>query len=150
MHGDRESPLLSATQLTLLPNDQPDQPEQATALGLSGVVDDGQFVAVMDGVDPFSGVNLGRAFGEKSVRSYDVTFSAPKSVSVLAALADPVVRGEVLAAHDAAVDAVLGYVQRHAQTRFRVGEVVSVDVAGIAVGVFRQHASRELDPQLAA
>ena len=51
----------------------------------------------MNGVDPFSGVALGRAFGERSVRGYDVTFSAPKSVSVLAALADPLVRGEVLA-----------------------------------------------------
>jgi hypothetical protein len=47
------------------------------------------------------------------------------------------------------VDAVLGYVERHALTRFRVeGEVVSVDAAGIAVGVFRQHVSREVDPQL--
>ncbi|MFN0090199.1 MAG: MobF family relaxase [Acidimicrobiales bacterium] len=123
--------------------------DAATQLGISGVVDDGQFVAVMNGVDPFSGVGLGRAFGEKSVRGYDMTFSAPKSVSVLAAVADAEVRVEVLAAHDAAVDAVLGFVQRHAQTRFRVaGEVVSVDVSGIAVGVFRQHVSRELDPQL--
>jgi hypothetical protein len=34
-------------------------------------------------------------------------------------------------------------------TRFRVeGEVVSVDAEGIAGGVFRQHVSREMDPQL--
>jgi len=60
-----------------------------------------------------------------------VTFSAPKSVSILAAVADPSARAEVLAAHDAAVVAVLGYVQRHAQTRFRVeGVVVSVDAEG--------------------
>ena len=118
-------------------------------LGLSGVVDDGAFVSLLAGVDPSIGVPLGRAFGEKSVRGYDVTFSAPKSVSVLAAVADPATRAEVHAAHDAAVDAVLGYVQRHAQTRFRVeGEVVSVDAEGIAVGVFRQHVSREMDPQL--
>ena len=52
--------------------------DAATPLGLSGVVDDGQFVAVMNGVDPLSGVGLGQAFGEKSVRGYDVTFSAPK------------------------------------------------------------------------
>ena len=113
------------------------------------MVDDGAFVSLLAGVDPSTGVPLGRAFGEKSVRGYDVTFSAPKSVSVLAAVADPATRAEVHAAHDAAVDAVLGYVQRHALTRFRVeGEVVSVDAEGIAVGVFRQHVSRELDPQL--
>ena len=116
---------------------------------LAGEVDDGAFVSVLAGVDPSSGVPLGRPFGEKSVRGYDVTFSAPKSVSVLAAVADPATRAEVHAAHDAAVDAVLGYVERHALTRFRVaGEVVSVDAEGIAVGVFRQHVSRELDPQL--
>ena len=90
--------------------------DAAAALGLSGVVDDGGFVAVLAGVDPFSGVALGRGFGERSVRGYDVTFSAPKSVSVLAAVADPAVRAEVHAAHEAAVDAVLGYVQRQACT----------------------------------
>jgi len=83
------------------------------------------------------------------VRGYDVTFSAPKSVSLLAALGDPTVQTEVHAAHDAAVDAVLDYVERHALTRYRVdGEVVSVDAEGVVVGVFRQHVSRELDPQM--
>jgi conjugative relaxase-like TrwC/TraI family protein len=66
--------------------------EGAARLGLSGEIDDGQFVSVLAGVDPSSGVALGRPFGEKSVRGYDVTFSAPKSVSVLAAVADPTVR----------------------------------------------------------
>jgi conjugative relaxase-like TrwC/TraI family protein len=112
-------------------------------------VDDEAFISLLSGVDPSTGAPLGRAFGESSVRGYDVTFSAPKSVSVLAAVADPATRAQVHAAHDAAVDAVLGYVQRHAPTRVRVeGEVVSVDAAGIAVGVFRQHVSREMDPQL--
>ncbi|MEZ5374811.1 MAG: MobF family relaxase, partial [Microthrixaceae bacterium] len=118
-------------------------------LGLAVSFDDAQFVAVLAGIDPSTGVEMGRAFGERSVRGYDVTFSAPKSISLLAALGDPTVRAEVHAAHDAAVDAVLGYVQRHAMTRYRVdGEVMSVDAEGIVAGVFRQHVSRELDPQL--
>jgi hypothetical protein len=118
-------------------------------LGLSGEIDDEAFVSLLSSVDPSTGVPLGRAFGEKSVRGYDVTFSAPKSVSVPAAVADPATRAEVHAAHDAAVNAVLGCVERHALTRFRVeGEVVSVDAAGLAVGVFRRHVSREMDPQL--
>ncbi|MGD9750934.1 MAG: MobF family relaxase [Acidimicrobiia bacterium] len=121
----------------------------AARLGLGVSFDDAAFVSVLAGIDPSSGVELGRAFGEGSVRGYDVTFSAPKSVSLLAVLGDPAVQAEVHAAHDAAVDAVLGYVQRHALTRFRVdGEVVSVDAEGVVVGVFRQHVSRELDPQL--
>ena len=121
----------------------------ASRLGLNSSFDDGAFVAVMAGVDPSSGVELGRPFVERSVRGYDMTFSAPKSVSLLAAVADPVVAEEVHGAHDAAVDAVLGYVQRHALTRYRVdGEMMSVDAEGLVVGVFRQHVSRELDPQL--
>ncbi|MFN0027855.1 MAG: MobF family relaxase, partial [Acidimicrobiales bacterium] len=121
----------------------------ASRLGLSSSFDDGAFVSVMAGVDPFSGVDLGRPFVERSVRGYDVTFSAPKSVSLLAAIADPGVAEAVYAAHDAAVDAVLGYVQRHALTRYRVdGEVMAVDAEGLVVGVLRQHVSRELDPQL--
>ncbi|MGD9751448.1 MAG: MobF family relaxase [Acidimicrobiia bacterium] len=123
--------------------------QAAARLGLDVSFDDAEFVAVLAGIDPSSGVELGRAFGEGSVRGYDVTFSAPKSVSLLAALGDPTVQAAVHAAHDAAVGAVLGYVQRHALTRYRVdGEVVSVDAEGIVVGVFRQHVSRELDPQL--
>ncbi|MGE4164115.1 MAG: MobF family relaxase [Vicinamibacterales bacterium] len=123
--------------------------EAADLLGVAVSFDDGQFVAVLAGIDPSTGVDLGRPFGERSVRGYDVTFSAPKSVSLLAALGDASVRAEVHAAHDAAVDAVLGYVQRHALTRYRVdGEVMSVDAEGIVAGVFRQHVSRELDPQL--
>ena len=103
----------------------------------------------MAGVDPSSGVELGRPFVERSVRGYDVTFSAPKSVSLLAAFGDPGVTEAVYGAHDAAVDAVLGYVQRHALTRYRVdGEIMAVDAEGLVVGVFRQHVSRELDPQL--
>ncbi|MEZ5232332.1 MAG: MobF family relaxase [Acidimicrobiales bacterium] len=123
--------------------------QAAARFGLDVSFDDGAFVAVLAGIDPSTGVELGRPFGEGSVRGYDVTFSAPKSVSLLAALGDPTVQAEVHAAHDAAVDAVLGYLQRHALTRFRVdGEVVSVDAEGIVAGVFRQHVSRELDPQL--
>ncbi|MGD9754265.1 MAG: MobF family relaxase, partial [Acidimicrobiia bacterium] len=123
--------------------------QAAARLGLGVSFDDAQFVAVLAGIDPTSGVELGRPFGEGSVRGYDVTFSAPKSVSLLAALGGPAVQAGVHAAHDAAVDAVLDYVQRHALTRFRVdGEVVSVDAEGVVAGVFRQHVSRELDPQL--
>ncbi len=52
-------------------------------------------------------------------------------------------------AHDRAVDAVLDWVESQAHTRLRWrGHVVCVDAEGIVVGVFRQHTSRRLDPQL--
>jgi hypothetical protein len=55
----------------------------------------------------------------------------------------------VTEAHDRAVDAVLNWVESQAHTRLRRrGHVVCVDAEGIVVGVFRQHTSRRLDPQL--
>jgi conjugative relaxase-like TrwC/TraI family protein len=118
-------------------------------LGLGGQIDPDAFLAVMAGHDPATGRDLGRRYGDESVRGYDATFSAPKSVSVLFALGDEQVRDQVVAAHEWAVAAVLGWVEDHAHTRMRRhGHVMCVDADGILVGVFRQHTSRKLDPQL--
>ena len=93
---------------------------------------------------------MGRRFGDTSARGFDATFSAPKSVSVLWALSpDAFVRAEVLAAHDAAVDAALGWFERHgAVTRRGTDGMLQVDTRGVTVAVFRQHTSRTVDPQL--
>ena len=121
----------------------------ARDLGFSGEIDAEEFLAVMAGRDPVTGEVLGRRYGEGSVRGYDVTFSAPKSVSVLFALGSEQIREQVVEAHDSAVGAVLGWVEDHAHTRFRQqGHIMHVDAEGIMVGVFRQHTSRRLDPQL--
>ncbi len=122
----------------------------AGMLGLSGTVDDDAFLALMAGMDPRDPDRLlGNGYSEKSVRGFDVTASSPKSVSVLWAVGDDWVRAEVLAAHDAAVAAVAGWIDTHAHTRFRLGgEVVVVDAEGIVAAGFRQHTSRALDPQL--
>lgn len=114
-----------------------------------GRIDADAFLAVMAGKDPDSHEDLGRRFGETSVRGFDATFSAPKSVSLVWALGDEQIQEEVLEAHDRSVDAVLGWVEDHAHTRLRrSGHVVCVDAEGLIVGVFRQHTSRRLDPQL--
>jgi conjugative relaxase-like TrwC/TraI family protein len=73
----------------------------------------------MAGHDPATGRDLGRRYGDESVRGYDATFSAPKSVSVLFALGDEKLREQVVEAHDSAVEAVLGWVEDHAHTRMR-------------------------------
>jgi conjugative relaxase-like TrwC/TraI family protein len=119
-------------------------------LGLAGEVDDDAFLAVMAGMDPrHPDRHLGRRYDEGSVRGFDVTCSAPKSVSVLWALGDDHVRSEVLAAHDAAVVALVGWIEGHAHTRFRMaGEIAVVDAEGLVAAGFRQHTSRAGDPQL--
>ena len=48
----------------------------ARDLGLSGEVDPVAFLAVMAGQDPVTAEDLGRRYGEGSVRGYDATFSA--------------------------------------------------------------------------
>jgi conjugative relaxase-like TrwC/TraI family protein len=109
-----------------------------------------QLRALLEARHPSDGRRLGRGFGDRSARSFDATFSAPKSVSVLWGLTeDPWVRAEVAAAHDAAVDAALAWVERHGLvTRRGFGGVDQVDARGLAVAVFRQHTSRTADPQL--
>jgi len=121
----------------------------ANLLGLAGEVRDGDFLAVMAGTDPRTGEQLGRRYGAESVRGFDLTASAPKSVSVLFAVGDEQTRQAVFEAHDQAVAAMVGWVERHAHTRFRIaGQVAVVDAQGIGAAAFRQHTSRALDPQL--
>lgn len=121
----------------------------AEALGLDGRVDHEQFLRLCEGDHPVTGAPLGRRHRERDVRLYDLTFSAPKSVSVLMAVAGPDVAREVLDAHDAAVTAVQRWVEGRATTRYRwQGEICYVDVAGIVAMAVQEHTSRALDPQL--
>lgn len=121
----------------------------ASMLGLCGAVEGEAFGSVMVGRHPVDGSWLGRRYGDDSVRGFDVTASAPKSVSVLFAIGDDVTRRDVLTAHDSAVEAMIGWIEAHAHTRYRIGGQVAVlDAQGIVVALFRQHTSRALDPQL--
>lgn len=134
----------------------PDEPpgrwwgQGRAGLELDGTVTGEQLRAVLEGCHPSTGTLLGRRFGGSSARGFDATFSAPKSVSVLWALTpDPWVRAEVLAAHDAAVDAALGWFEAHgAVTRRGRDGVFQVDTLGVTAALFRQHTSRSIDPQL--
>jgi conjugative relaxase-like TrwC/TraI family protein len=122
----------------------------ARELSLTGRVDGDVFLRVMRGDTPYGqAIPLGRLYGERSVRGFDVTASAPKSVSVLFGIGDENTRRQVVEAHDAAVAAMAGWIERHAHTRRRVaGEVVTIDSDGLVMAAFRQHTSRALDPQL--
>ena len=83
----------------------------ADQLGLTGDVDADAFHALLAGLHPATGTRLGRRFGEGSVRGFDATFSAPKSVSVLFGVGDQNLRQAVTDAHDRAVEAVMGWVR---------------------------------------
>jgi conjugative relaxase-like TrwC/TraI family protein len=120
------------------------------AVGMAGAVEPEQLERMLEARHPLDGQRLGRGFGESSARAYDATFSAPKSVSLLWALSpDEHIRAEVIAAHDAAVEATLGWLEEHGcVTRRGKDGVHQVDAHGLTVALFRQHTSRMLDPQV--
>lgn len=101
------------------------------------------------GLHPGSGAALGRAWRPDAVTGHDLTFSAPKSVSALWALSDEATGREVRAAHAAAMEAALGFMQAHASfsRRGRDG-VEQIGSAGFAAALFEHTTSRTGDPQL--
>ena len=56
----------------------------------------------------------GRAFTDKSVHGFDLTFGAPKSVSLIRALTHDIAEKVLATAHTRAVQAAMEYLQQHA------------------------------------
>ena len=80
----------------------------AEALGLSGTVGADQFSALIAGQDPRDqNVRLRSTRRDARVAALDLTFSAPKSVSVLAAIAPDEITAELILGHEQAVRAAL-------------------------------------------
>lgn len=124
----------------------------AEALRLSGEVDtEGLSRLFGQGFHPVSGEALGRPYGadRTAVAGYALSFSPPKSVSVLWALAPPEITSEVGQAHDAAVAAALEFLQDHAAfTRRGHGGSIQEATGGYVGAVFVHRTSRAGDPQL--
>ena len=106
-------------------------------------------MALMDGRDPGTGERLKRVGGRSKVAAFDLTFSAPKSVSVLFAIGEPGLAGALVEAHESAVDAALGYLEREAcRVRRGRGGVRQEIGAGFVAAAYRHRMSRAEDPQL--
>jgi conjugative relaxase-like TrwC/TraI family protein len=121
----------------------------AQALGLEGRVSAGQFNALIAGSDPrYPAVRL-RDGPEPKVAALDLTFSAPKSVSVLFAIASEDVARELVAAHEAAVRAAVGWLEDGTvQVRRGPGGHAHLPGEGLIAAAYRHRMSRALDPQL--
>jgi len=122
----------------------------AGELELSGQVDGGLLHRALAGEDPNTGEALAQlSRGGVRVPGFDLTFSAPKSVSVLFGLGDPGLAREVREAHEAAVAGALGYMERQAAVARRGhGGTESVLGNGFVAAAFRHRTSRAGDPQL--
>lgn len=115
----------------------------AEALGLAGEVETAQAEAVLEGHLP----NGERVGGDDHRPGWDVTFSAPKSVSVAA-----YVHGDdrLIAAHDAAVRSAIEYLEREvAATRIREKTEIRTEATGnLVCATYRHDTNREGEPQL--
>ena len=123
----------------------------AEALGLEGPVDPETFKAILEGKVP-NGPRLGRPEKDGSVNhrpGRDLTFSAPKSVSLAALIGDD---RAIVSAHDKAVTRTLAWLEREVvQTRMKApetGRQTRVGGQKTVVATFRHDTSRNLDPQL--
>lgn len=107
------------------------------------------FMALMKGRSPVDRSVL-RPIGRCStVAAIDLTFSAPKSVSVLFAIADDETSAALVGAHERAVDEALSYLEREAcWTRRGHGGAERVRGDGFVAASYRHRMSRAGDPQL--
>ena len=142
------------------------------ALGLVGVVEDGDLGTLLRGVNPASEEMLRAPVRERTitvrrldvesgewreeqkrlapVSGFDLVFSCPKSVSLLHALTDDEqVRREVSEVHEAAWQAALAYLEREAcVVRRGKGGHVREHGEGFVAAAFRHRTSRAQDPHL--
>jgi conjugative relaxase-like TrwC/TraI family protein len=89
----------------------------------------------------------------RAVAGFDYTFSVPKSVSAIWAVADAGTQSLIADAHHAAVAELVGLIEQEvAATRVGAigpdGAVAQVDVQGVAATAFDHYDSRSHDPQL--
>ncbi|MEU2198931.1 MobF family relaxase [Isoptericola sp. NPDC019482] len=130
------------------------------------VVTEDQLVRLIErGQDPVTGEKLGKAFysfasgkdvhgkSRGAVSGYDLTFSLPKSASVLWGLADAGIQAAIWEAHHAAVADVVAFFERGvAATRVgaatKSGAVAQVGVIGIVAAAYDHFDSRAADPHL--
>ncbi|SEF12003.1 conjugative relaxase domain-containing protein, TrwC/TraI family [Arthrobacter alpinus] len=85
----------------------------------------------------------------EAVAGFDITFSVPKSVSVLWAISTPEVQAKLLAAHRQAMAESLAWLEENViQTRTGHGGVAKVEVTGLIGSSFDHWDSRAGDPQL--
>jgi conjugative relaxase-like TrwC/TraI family protein len=124
--------------------------EGARRLGLDGEVLPGDLRLILSGVSPDGEIlTSGRVAEANRVSGFDLTWSAPKSVSLLYGLTGPVISGTVRAVHEDAVAQALAYLERHAfVVRRGSGGESQMSADGMVAAAFVHRTSRAGDPQL--
>jgi len=120
----------------------------AEALGLVGQVEPEALRNLLAGNSAEGGA-LGLQIQPGRRPGYDLTFSAPKGVSLLWAFGSGEIREAISAAHDRAVGAVLDHLSKEAcYARRGHGGAQLIEGRGFIGAAFRHRTSRAGDPQL--
>jgi len=120
----------------------------ASHLNLSGQVNSDQFRVAMQGFDPYTGAAIVQNAGRDNHRpGWDLTFSAPKSVSLAYAVADDKQRLQIEAAQQKAADAAMKYMGQSAEVRKRKGGAER-EGCKLVHASWQHGTSRAQDPQL--
>jgi len=121
----------------------------ADQLGLHGELRSQSFEHLLWGRSPDGKRPLVQNAGNPSRQTaWDLTFSAPKSVSVLWALAPEDVRAQIEAAHRQAVGAALGFLEETTGLTRRGKAGARLERADLVFALFSHYSSRALDPQI--
>lgn len=119
----------------------------AEQLGLQGSVDKDVFTRLLEGKLP-DGADLSRMQdgSNKHRPGYDLTFSAPKSVSMMAMLGGD---KRLIEAHNQAVDFAVRQVEALASTRVMTdGQSETLLTGNLVMALFNHDTSRDQEPQL--
>ena len=121
----------------------------ATDIALEGRVLERELTPVLEGRDPATGEAISHRHHKARMPGFDLTFRAPKSVSLLHALGPKDASNEVVNAHDSAITAALDYLERHtAVGRRGTDGVEPIGSSGFVAAAFRHRTSRAGDPLL--
>lgn len=121
----------------------------AERLGLHGAVTSRAYEHLLGGRSPDGRRDLVQNAGdEQRQTAWDLTFSAPKSVSVLWALGADDVRAQIEAAHRHAVEAALSFLEETTGLTRRGKAGAQLESAALTFGLFPHFSSRASDPQV--
>ncbi|MEP2608183.1 MAG: MobF family relaxase, partial [Cyclobacteriaceae bacterium] len=121
----------------------------STLLGLSGKVEVAVYRKVLEGLSPNGDEKLVANPGEGHRPGWDLTFSAPKSVSLMWAGSSEPVRESISKLHHKAVRSAIKLLEDEAaETRRGADGVKREKTVGLTAITFEHCVSRALDPQL--
>ena len=114
------------------------------------VIDLRSFRDLCAGLDPRTGKALVRGAGEGHRAGWDITYSCPKSFSLLWAAAGPDLRQQLEAIQAAAVDEALRFIVDEGLVEVRLGAAgrIKQPVVGLVVARFAHYTSRAGDPNV--